>query len=154
MVNIVLKENIKLPAKSWDFSYKIRKTCVHSCFDNHNTPEKITCIISLSANWTVQKWKNTKERTSRQGKTATWHRDISLKTKVISAMDVCLQSNNNYYNTHYTMLFNLSNHFQIYILTLPLHICDINSHYCIFLCWIHLRMAETCTKITTFVHCL
>ena len=48
--------------------------------------------------------------------------------------------------------FNLFNHFKICILTLLLHIYDINSHYCILLCWIPpwewLKKAETCRRNT------
>jgi hypothetical protein len=75
------------------------------------------------------------------------------KRRWLSAIDVCLQSSNNHYDTPCSMLFNLFNHFNICILTLPLHIYDINSYYCIFVCWIPSwrwpKKAETCGRITT-----
>jgi hypothetical protein len=75
------------------------------------------------------------------------------KRRWFSAIDFCLQSNNSYYDTHCTMLFNLFNYFSICILTLPLHSYNINDHYCILLCWIlpwgWPKEAETCRRITT-----
>jgi len=63
-----------------------------------------------------------------------------------------LQSNSNYYDAQYTVIFNLFNHFCL-CFNLQLHNYNINNHYCIFLClippWGRLKKAETCVRITT-----
>jgi hypothetical protein len=68
---------------------------------------------------------------------------------------VCLQSNNNLWYTFCTMLFHLSEHFNICILISLLHIYDISNHYCIFLCWVSPwgwpKRAETC-RISTCLY--
>jgi hypothetical protein len=45
--------------------------------------------------------------------------------RILQTNIYCKKSNNNYHYTHCTKLFNLFNHFNICILTLPLHIFDI-----------------------------
>jgi hypothetical protein len=74
----------------------------------------------------------------------------------ILATDVSLQSNNNYYDTLSIALFNLFNNTNICILTLLLHMYDITSHYCIFLCcilpWRWLQKAEHIRRFTTCLY--
>ena len=56
------------------------------------------------------------------------------KRRQFTAIVLCLQSNDTvlkHYDIHCTVLFN---HLSICILTLPLRICAIDRHYCIFLC--------------------
>jgi len=51
------------------------------------------------------------------------------------------------------MLFNLFNQINICIFSLPLHIYEMNSHYCIFHCWgPHWgwpKKTKICSRITT-----
>jgi hypothetical protein len=55
-----------------------------------------------------------------------------------------------------TLFLNLFNHFNICILTLPLHIYNIKSNWSIFICWMPYlgwpKKAETCSRITTCLY--
>jgi hypothetical protein len=73
-------------------------------------------------------------------------------------MFVC-NLNNCYYHTHSAQSFlSFFNHVNSSILNPLLHIYDISSHYCIFLCsvppWGWPKKAKTCRRFTTFLYIL
>jgi hypothetical protein len=68
-------------------------------------------------------------------------RTLPLKHK--TAILVCLQSNNNYHDAHFIVLFNIINCFNICTVTLPLCIYDTNGHYCIYLLNTSMKIAAT-----------